>query len=231
MKETRQYVRASLAVTGLAMAMITIFLFTHSIFGVAAQGEEKTEGSVVSIRDGKFERFQNKIWNQLKVGQRVSQEDRVRTDKTAVAIVTVADIGRMVIGPSSDIELGKDPKDFKMKVQRGFLWFESNLPKGSKASITTSLATAGIRGTAFCVCYDGKNYCASTCFGEAEVLLEGGRAIKVPRGQYFAFASGSPIPTKTQSAGSLLEKRGAGFDFCFNCHVVGGRGKLKQDGK
>ncbi len=55
--------------------------------------------------------------------------------------------------------------------------------------------------------------------------------IKVPKGEYFAFAAGSPVPGKTESAASLLEKTGAGFDFCFNCHVVGGRGALKQDRK
>lgn len=231
MKKAGRYLRAGSAITGLAVTMAMFLLFAHSMFGVAAQGKEKTEGLVVSIRDGKFERFQKNLWNPLRVGQKVSQEDRVRTDKTAVAIVTLADIGRIVIGPSSDIELGKDPKDFKIKMQRGFAWFESNLPKGSKASITTSLATAGIRGTGFSVCYDGKNYCACTCFGEVEVSLDGGRVIKVPRGEYFAFTAGSSIPGKTESAVSLLEKTGAGFAFCFNCHVVGGRGKLKQDGK
>jgi hypothetical protein len=230
-RKAGRYFRAGAAITGLALTMAMFFLFAHSILGAAAQGREKTDGLVVSIRDGKFERFQQNLWNPLRVGQKVSQGDRVRTDTTAVAIVTLADIGRIVIGPSSDIELGKDPKDFKIKMQRGFAWFESNLPKGSKASITTSLATAGIRGTRFCVCYDGKNYCASTCSGEIEVSLDGGRVIKVPRGEYFAFTAGSPIPTKTAPAASLLEKTGAGFDFCFNCHVVGGRGKLKQDGK
>ena len=231
MKKEGKYLRAGSARGGLALMMAMFLLFAHSIVGVAAQGKEKAEGLVVSIRDGKFERFQQNLWNPLRVGQKVFQEDRVRTDKAAVAIVTLADVGRIVIGPSSDIELGKDPKDFKIKMQRGFAWVESNLPKGSKASITTSLATAGIRGTGFSVCYDGKNYCACTCFGEVEVSLDGGRVIKVPRGEYFAFAAGSPIAGKTESAISLLEKSGAGFDFCFNCHVVGGRGTLKQDGK
>jgi len=220
-----------LAITGLAVTMAVFLFFADSMFGMAAQEKAKTEGRVVSIRDGKFERFRQNLWNSLRVGQEISRDDRVRTDKTAVAMVTLADIGRIVIGPSSDIELGKDPKDFTIKMQRGFAWFESNLPKGSKASITTSLATAGIRGTGFSVCYDGKNYCACTCFGEVEVSLDGGRVIKVPKGEYFAFTAGSPIPGKTESAASLLEKTGAGFDFCFNCHVVGGSGKLRPNRK
>lgn len=231
MKKSGRHLRTGLVITGSAVTIAMFFFFAHSMYGVAAQGKEKKEGLVVSIRDGKFERFRQNLWNPLRVGQEIAREDRVRTDKTAVAMVTLADIGRIVIGPSSDIELGKDPKDFNIKMQRGFAWFESNLTKGSKASITTSLATAGVRGTAFCVCYDGKNYCASTCFGEVEVSLDGGRVIKVPRGQYFAFTAGSPISGKTEPAASLLEKTGAGFDFCFNCHAVGGSGKLKPDRK
>ena len=231
MKKSGRHLRAGLAITGLAVTMALFLLLAHSMFGMAAQEKAKTEGRVVSIRDGKFERFRQNLWNSLRVGQEISRDDRVRTDKTAVAMVTLADIGRIVIGPSSDIELGKDPKDFTIKMQRGFAWFESNLPKGSKASITTSLATAGIRGTGFSVCYDGKNYCACTCFGEVEVSLDGGRVIKVPKGEYFAFTAGAPIPGKTESAASLLEKAGAGFDFCLNCHVVGGKGKLRPDRK
>ena len=231
MKKSGRHLRVGLAITGLAVTMAVFLFLADSMFGVAAQEKAKTEGRVVSIRDGKFERFRQNLWNSLRVGQEIFRDDRVRTDKTAVAMVTLADIGRIVIGPSSDIELGKDPKDFTIKMQRGFAWFESNLPKGSKASITTSLATAGIRGTGFSVCYDGKNYCACTCFGEVEVSLDGGRVIKVPKGEYFAFTAGSPIPGKTESAASLLEKTGAGFDFCFNCHVVAGSGKLRPDRK
>lgn len=231
MKELDQHPRARRVIARSAVTIAMLLFFSHSICAVAAQGKEKAEGLVVSIRDGKFERFRQNLWNPLRVGQQIFRDDRVRTDKTAVAMVTLTDIGRIVIGPSSDIELGKDPKDFNIKMQRGFAWFESNLTKGSKASITTSLATAGVRGTAFCVCYDGKNYCVSTCFGEVEVSLDGRRIIKVPRGQYFAFTAGSPISGKTEPAASLLEQTGAGFDFCFNCHAVGGSGKLKPDRK
>ena len=229
MKNSAGHLRTGLVITG-SVVTIAIFLFlAHSMHGAAAQGKGKTDGVVVSIRDGKFERFQRNLWNPLKVGQEISRDDRVRTDKTAVAMVTLAGIGRIVLGPSTDVELGKDPRDFNIKMQRGFAWIESNLPKGSKAYITTSLATAGIRGTAFCVCFDGKNYCASTCSGEVEVSLDDGRVIKVTRGQYFAFTAGSPIPGRTEPAASLLEKTGAGFDFCFNCHLVGGGGKLRPD--
>lgn len=223
--------RVARAIAGLAVTMAMVLPTAHSISGAAAQGQPKADGLVVSIRDGKLERLQQNLWSALSVGQQVAHGNRVRTDKTAVAIVTLVDIGRIVMGPSSDVELGKNPKDFTIAMQRGFAWFDATLPKGSQASITTSLATAGIRGTGFSVCYDGKNYCACTCFGEVEVSLVGSRVIRVPKGEYFAFAAGSPIPGKTAAAASLLEKTGAGFDFCFTCHAVGGRGRLKPDWK
>jgi hypothetical protein len=223
--------RMALVMAGSAVTLVMLLFFAHSMLGAAAEGKPKADGVVVSIRDGQFERFRKDVWDRLKTGQDISRSDRVRTDKTAVATVTLADVGRIVIGPATDLELGKDPRDFNIRMQRGFAWIESSLPKGSKASITTSLATAGIRGTAFCVCFDGRNYCASTCSGEVEVSLDGGRVIKVPRGQYFAFTAGSPIPGRTEPAASLLEKTGAGFDFCFGCHVVGGGGKLRPDRK
>lgn len=210
--------------------VVTIsFLLVSCIFIVAAQEREK--GVVASIRDGKLERLVASGWKQLNVRQQVSQGERVRTDKTAVAIIEFPAIARFVMAPSSEIELGKDPKNFQTKLDRGALWLKSDLSKGARASITTALATAGIRGTAFSVCYDGKNYCVCTCSGEVEVTSGDGRAIKVPKGQYLAFTSGSSVPEKPQSAIPLLAKTGTAFDYCFNCHIVGGKGELKRDRK
>jgi hypothetical protein len=207
--------------------MIVLFFLVCFILTSEIQGKTKVKGVVTSIRDGKLERFKNNSWNALKVREWVFQGERLRTDNTAVAIIEIPAIGRFVIGPSSEIELGEDPQNFQTKMDRGFMWLKSGLPKGSKASITTTLATAGIRGTGFAVCDSGKYYCACTCFGEVEVTLKNGQAIKVPKGEYIDFTSDSPIPEKTQPAASLLEKTGTAYDFCFNCHVVGGKGKLK----
>lgn len=231
MRTSDKRLRVARVIAGVAVTLAMVLPVAPSIPGAAAQGPQKPEGLVVSIRDGKLERFQQDLWTALRVAQPVAHGDRVRTDRAAVAILTLADIGRIVMGPSSDVELGKNPKDFKISMQRGFAWLDATLPKGSRASISTSLATAGVRGTGFSVCYDGKNYCACTCFGEVEVSLAGGRAVKVPRGRYVAFAAGAPAPGKTEAATSLLEKAGAGFDFCFTCHIVAGKGRLKPDWK
>ncbi len=208
-----------------------LVLIAWPVFEPLAQGRAKQEGVVVSIRDGTLERFEQGRWRPLKVGQAVSRADRVRTDRTAVATVTLEGVGRLVLGPSSDIELGKDSRDFRMRLQRGFAWFESKLRRGSNAYITTSLATAGVRGTGCSVCYDGTNYCACTCFGEVDVAAPSGQATTVGKGQYIAFAGAAPLPARTSPGAALLEKTGAGFDFCFECHVVGGKGGLKQGRK
>lgn len=193
----------------------------------------KGKGVVSSIRDGKLERLVNKDWRQMAASQEVSMGERLRTDKAAVAVIEFPDVGKFVIGPSSDLELGKDTKDFKTKIDRGAVWLKSSQPKGSKASITTSIATAGIRGTSFSMVFgEGeKVVCVCTCSGEVEAITKTGEKIKVPKGQYLPVASDGPAPRKSETSLPLLEKKGTVFDFCLNCHIVGGKGRLRPDWK
>lgn len=239
---------------------VITFVVLCLLFMVEAKGNDNEKGVVTTIRDGKLERCENNSWKQLIVGQEVSPGDRLRTDKVAVVIVQFPDVGQFVIGPSSDIEMGKDPKDFQVKMDRGALWLKSDLPKGNKASISTSLATAGIRGTAFSVIFGEDGGCVCTCSGNVEVVLKNGKTIKVPKGKYVPVVSDTPVPEKAHSSAPLLgnmdtgtdsgfnrcfkrrkkdtvskeqpeENTGTGFDFCFNCHMKDGKGKLKQDWK
>lgn len=213
------------AVTILSILLLSLLLTTLDI-GWAG---DSMKGKVIRIRNGRLERLVKNTWRRVKKGSAVFFGDRLKTDKKGLAVVQLPNIGRFVIGPDSEIELGKEKNDFKGNLTRGAIWMTSALPKQSRVSITTSLATAGIRGTAFTVCYDGKNFCACTCLGEVEVTLDNGQIVKVPKGEYISFASGSPVPEKSQSALPLLVKGETAFDFCFNCHTVGGKGKLKQD--
>jgi hypothetical protein len=126
--------------------------------------------------------------------------------------------------------LGKSDKNFKADMARGEVWMNSNLPKGNNAAISTSLATAGVRGTKFSTLfYKGNALCFCTCAGNIEVTLKDSRVIQVPAGTIYAMWGDKPVPEKAKPSLPLLEKRGQGFDFCFNCHIEGGRGKLKQD--
>lgn len=253
MKKTRIAVRANLII---AIAFLSVCLLCI----IEAQGMGNGKGVVTSIRDGKLERVENNSWKQLIVGQEVSLGDRVRTDKTAVAIVKFPDVGQFVIGPSSEIEMGKDTKDFQTKMDRGALWLKADLPKGGRASVSTSLATAGVRGTAFSVIFSEDGGCVCTCSGKVEVAMKSGQTIDVSKGKYIPIISDEPAPKKAQSSTPMLggkdtrsnadfnrcfnrkkkdtapnglpeEKKDTGFEFCFNCHIEGGKGKLKQDWK
>lgn len=227
---------------------------------MGAQGKGNEKGVVASIRDGKLEKMENVNWRELAVGQDVFFGERVRTDKTAVAMVKFPDVGQFVIGPSSEIEMGKDPKNFQTKMDRGALWFKADLPKGGRASVSTSLATAGVRGTAFSVICSEDGGCVCTCSGKVEVALKSGQTIDVSKGKYIPLVSDEPAPKKAPSSAPLLggkdtrsnadfnrcfnrkkkdtapggatgEKKDTGFEFCLHCHLEGGKGKLKQDWK
>ena len=227
---------------------------------IRAQEKDNEKGVVTSIRDGKLEKMENANWRELAVGQNVFHGDRVRTDKTAVAIVKFPDVGQFVIGPSSEMEMGKDTKNFQTKMDRGAMWLKADLPKGGRASVSTSLATAGVRGTAFSVIFSEDGGCVCTCSGKVEVAMKSGQTIDVSKGKYVPIISDEPAPKKAQSSSPLLggkdtqsnadfnrcfnrkkkdtapnvpaaEKKGTGFEFCFNCHLEGGKGKLKQDWK
>lgn len=214
----------------LLFALLLTFLFSLPFFLLMRTtgwaGDVK--GKVVKLRDGKLERLTEGEWKQLSKGSKVFPGDRLRTDKSALAVVELPDIGRITIGPDSEIELGKDPKDFKSQMPRGSLYFNAKLPEGSRASITTSLATAGIRGTKFSVLFDGKTLDICTCTGEVEVVLKDGKVIEVPTASFIDVTAGAPPPEKAISSIPMLETKGTSFDFCFNCHIVGGKGRVKR---
>ena len=210
------------------IAAALLILLSASLPSRSATAADKT-GRLINVRDGKLERFSGGAWHEVKKGGDISPGDRLKTDKTGLAVVELPGAGRLVIGPDTEMDLGKDTKEFKGKVARGSVWLNAKLPKGGRASISTSLATAGVRGTKFSVCYNGKTFCACTCSGEVEVLLNDGKKMPVPGGRYYWFNEGKPLPDETKPAGVELENRSAGFGFCFNCHEPGGKGELKRD--
>ncbi len=121
----------------LAVLSASLFLYPLLLSTQDISGAESNKGRVVEIRSGNLERFTDGLWRPLKKGNAVSFGDRLRTDKTALVIVELPKTGRFVIGPDSEIELGKQDKDFRANMARGEVWMKSNLPKGNKAAITT----------------------------------------------------------------------------------------------
>lgn len=203
------------------------------LLACAAASAKDESGSVVSLRGGTLERLDKNAWREVTQGQKVGIGERLRTGKAAVAVIEMPSVGRFVMGPGSEIELGREPKDFTTKMNRGALWMQTSLPAGSRAAISTPIAIAGVRGTAFSMVFgEGeKAVCACTCSGNIEVTSPDGKNVKVAKGEYVAIDAGKSVPAKAQASAPVLEKSGTVFDFCQACHVVGGKGKLKPDWK
>lgn len=198
----------------------------------AAVAKEES-GTVVSLRGGTLERLEKAAWREIGQGKKVGIGERLRTGKAAVAVIEFPSVGRFVMGPGSEIEMGREPKDFTTKMNRGALWMQTALPAGSRAAISTPIAIAGVRGTAFSMVFgEGeKAVCACTCAGNIEVTSPDGKKLAVPKGEYVAVDAGKPVPDKAQASAPVLAQTGTVFDFCQACHVVGGKGKLKPDWK
>ncbi len=200
----------------------TLLIFATTILSVCSltiiesHGKDNEKGVVASIRDGKLEKMDNANWKELSVGQDVFHGDRLRTDKTAVAIVKFPDVGQFFIGPSSEIEMGKDPQNFQAKMDRGALWLKADLPKGGRTSVSTSLVTAGVRGTAFSVICSEDGGCVCTCSGKVEVALKSGQKNDVSKGKYVPIVSDEPAPKKAQSSSPLLGGKDAKSNADFN---------------
>ncbi|OQY65424.1 MAG: hypothetical protein B6D47_12365 [Rhodocyclaceae bacterium UTPRO2] len=184
-----------------------------SCAAVQASGES---GTVVSLRGGTLERLEKNDWREIGQGQQVGLGERLRTGKSAVAVIEFASVGRFVMGPASEIEMGREPRDFTARMNRGALWLQTDLPKGSRAAISTPIAIAGVRGTAFSMVFgEGEQaVCACTCSGHI-VAIDAGR----------------PVPARAQASAPVLAQSGTVFDFCQTCHVLGGKGQLKPDWK
>lgn len=208
-------------------AFLSSLLLLFSISSVSyAQNARK--GEVIEIRDGRLSLFKKDGWTDISKGSAVSLGDRLKTDAKGLAVVEVAQTGRFVIGPGTEIELGRDAKNFKANMPRGAVWLNAKFAKGSTGSITTSLATAGVRGTKFSVFYGNgtKDLCICTCSGSVDGTLKNGSTITVPKGTVLVIKGSGPAPTAPEPAIPYLEK--AGWSFCFNCHVPGGKGRLKD---
>ena len=155
------------------------------------------------------------------VGQEVSLGDRVRTDKTAVAIVKFPDVGQFVIGPSSGNRDGQRYERLPNENGQGALWLKADLPKGGRASVSTSLATAGVRGTAFSVIFSEDGGCVCTCSGKVEVAMKSGQTIDVSKGKYIPIISDEPTLKRHSRQPPMLGREkdtrsNTDFNRCFN---------------
>lgn len=209
--------------------LLSILLLLACVAAVA----KEASGTVVSLRGDTLERLEKDAWHAMVQGDKVSMGERLRTGRSAVAVIEFPAVGRFVMGPGSEIEMGREPKDFTTKMNRGALWMKTALPASSRVAISTPIAIAGVRGTAFSMVFGEGDaaVCACTCSGNIEVTSPDGSKLTVPKGEYVTIDAGRSVPTKAKASAPVLEQSGTVFDFCQTCHEVGGKGKLKPGWK
>ena len=122
-------------------------------------------GSVTTIRSGSLERFKDNTWKALEPGTQLFAADRLRTNKSGYAVITLERVGRFVIGNNTEYVLGNDADNFGSFLHNGSVWFASLLRKGSRMTISTMTAVCGVRGTAFSVISDERGTDVCTCRG------------------------------------------------------------------
>lgn len=210
----------------IARIAVRSLCFVAAVATLPAAG---ADGTVVSLRGGSLERHEGGAWRQTRAGARVSTGERLRTGKDAVAVIELPAVGRFVIGPASEVELGRDPSDFEAKVSRGALWLQTAPQRRGRTAMSTPIAIAGVRGTSFAAVFGEAEQaiCYCTCTGSIEVSTRDGKAVTVGRGEYVAIPRGSSAPPAAQPSAPVMASTGTVFDFCLGCHVVGGKGELK----
>lgn len=217
--------RGAIAVTCLLLAGLVLGGVRKPAPATAA-----TSGKVISLKEGKLFRKTGEDWKGLSIGDQVSYGDSIKTDDRAVAILTLPGKGNFVVGPNTHMTLGEDKKEFGAKVVKGSVWIDAKLPKGTTLSVTSPTSVAGVRGTRFSVLSDDDGGAVCTCSGELDVTLSDGSRITSTTGTFVPVDKGRPGPEKAVPDFLLLRrKRNDRYQWCFNCHEVGGRGELKRD--
>ncbi len=183
-------------------------------------------GEVLTIRGGKLEKFGSPAWKALMVGDPVTLSDRVKTEERALAIFRLPQIGRYVLGPATEIELGKASGGYATEVLKGSVWVHPENLAGNTLTVKTALASTGVRGTMFSVIADGEGMDICTCTGLVDVTPEKGGKLQAPGGTFVKVTPDGTAKAGAISSKMILSRVGDGakarYDFCFTCHEVGG---------
>jgi hypothetical protein len=195
---------------------------------LAAQAAETEAGLVLNIRNGNLERRSQNNWEELAVGDPVAFKQRLKTSPAALAVLELPQIGRYILGPDAEVELGQGLPNMTDNLKKGALWIEAKLPPGNSLTVQTALASSGVRGTKFTVIADSRGMDLCTCKGDVDVTLKDGSVVKVGSGQ------SCNLDTKGRATGPvgkgqlILSKYNAShkrYGICFECHVKGGAAK------
>jgi len=219
--------KKSWAVSRFAVLMFFVvaplLFISHAVAGPALS----VLGTVKEIRSGKLEKLEQGAWKAISAGDKISAQDKVRTDGAGMAVLKLDNIGDLLIGPNSEYTLGDDHKNFKTILHKGFVWFKSVLAKGARMEIATTNAVAGVRGTKFSVLADSEGVDVCTCKGDVEVTTNR-KTMSVSSGM-FSSVGKDGTASDPDKGKTLLEKQWGAktvrFASCLQCHSKGQKPK------
>ena len=181
-------------------------------------------GTIKEIRSGTLERQNHDVWTPLAAGMAIFANDRVRTGADSTAILSINEIGIILIGPRTEYYLGHTTSDFKTLLKHGYLWFSATLTPGRSMSVATDSAIASVRGTKFSVIQDSRGMEVSTCKGSVEVGLRDGKMVHMTSGMYEVVdASGKmELPGKgKRHLEEIWNEKPERYKPCLSCHKRG----------
>lgn len=208
--------------------VVSFLMFALLMFAASQNGHCSTSpapiGTVKQIKSGTLERQEKELWKPLTAGMEIFANDRVRTSSDGLSVLSLNEIGTILIGPGTEYYMGDPARGFKTLLKRGYLWVSTRLAAGRTMSVVTANAVTGVRGTKFSVIQDASGTEVCTCKGTVELSLRDGKAMNVPRGMYGTVdASGkmsSPGKGKPHLE-SIWKERPARYAACLTCHKKG----------
>jgi len=208
------------------IAVALPFISLIAIIPAAGEGNASTSviGKVKEIRSGTLERQERDLWKPLAAGAVIFSNDRIRTAAGSTAVLSLNEVGSVLIGPGTEYYLGDPSRGFKSLLKRGYLWFTTTLKPGASMSIATASAVAGVRGTKFSVIQDAEGMNVCTCKGAVQVTLKDGKSVAIARGMYGNISAagkmGAPEKGKPHLE-RIWKEKPARYASCLECHRKG----------
>ena len=193
------------------------------------QAEPASVGTVKQIKSGTLDREEgNATWNPLPQNSTIHPYDRLRTGPDSVVVLSLTNVGVVLMKSDTEYTVGSDPMNFKTILHRGYIWIKTALMHGARLDISASGAVAGVRGTRVSVLSDEQGVDICTCTGKVRVTSKTGKIMTVDGGMYGAIGKDGIAEAPKQSK-PILEKLWKGetsrFTSCKYCHQKGKKGK------
>jgi len=211
------------------VGMFYTLIIVSSAGCIETQAAPASVGSVKHIKSGTLERQDgNAVWNPLSQNGAIHAGDRLRTGPDSIAVLTLTNVGVVLMKSNTEYTIGSDPMNFKTVLHRGYIWIKTALAHGAKLDISAAGAVAGVRGTRVSVLSDDEGVDVCTCTGKVTVTPKNGRNISV-HGGMFGSIDKNGIAEMPKHSKPLLEKMWNGensrFTPCKDCHQKGKKGK------